>query len=253
MGKTGSGKSRHARTYRRISPRVDERSFQVVVEQSDLWITVGAGCPDSVRAIALDCLNRLRGEISARISLDPAFAASLIPVPVPEHGPEIIRRMCAAAAIMGVGPMACVAGGIAALTAEALLPFSAECLVENGGDTMLHSTRDRTVALLADPGKSSRLGLRIPAAEFPLSLCASSAVIGHSLSLGSGELAVVRSKDAFLADAAATALCNMLHGPDDPEKAADRARELEGEGIEGVFLQCAGRIAVWGNMELTAL
>lgn len=243
----------HVRGYRRLSPHAGERSFQVVVEQSDLWITVRADSAALVEALALETVNRLRGQVAAWMLLDPAFGSSLKPLPVPEGGPEIIRRMCEAAAVMDVGPMACVAGGVAALTAGTLLPCSPDCLVENGGDSMLCSTRDRIVGLLAEPGKKSELGLALRVEDFPLSLCASSAHFGHSLSLGNGELAVVRSKDAFLADAAATAFCNMLHGPDDLEKAADRARELEGEGIEGVFFQCGGRIAVWGNMELTAL
>ena len=243
----------HERAYRRTSSHRDERSFQIVVEQTDLWVTVRADSPNLMETLALDSVNRLRGQIEAWMGLDPSFGPSLKPLPVPADGPEIIRRMCAAAAIMNVGPMACVAGGIAALTAKALLPYSPDCLVENGGDSMLHSTRERTVALLVEPGKKSELGLRFHAHDFPLSLCASSAKFGHSLSLGNGELAVVRSGDAFLADAAATAFCNMLQGPQDLEKTADRARELESEGIEGVFLQCSGRIAVWGNVELTAL
>lgn len=241
------------RAYRRMSPHADERTFQVVAGQSDLWITVRADSPGDIHSLALDRLTRLRGQISAWMLLDPAFGPSLTPLPVPADAPEIIRRMCAAAEVMGVGPMACVAGGVAALVAEALLPCSSECLVENGGDGMMHSTKDRVAALLADPGQKSKLGLVLKADDFPLSLCASSAHIGHSLSLGNGELAVVRSRDAFLADAAATAFCNMLHGPGDLEKAADRARELESEGVDGVFLQCGGSIAVWGNMELTAL
>ena len=45
----------------------------------------------------------------------------------------------------------------------------------------------------------------------------------------------------------------MLNGEGDLAKTADSARDMEKEGIDGVFLQCAGSIAIWGNMELTAL
>lgn len=242
------------RFYRRASPHADECSFQIVVEQSDLWITVGknAHCAE-LRAIAFDRVQEVRARISAWIHLMPDFAASLTPVATPDHAPEVIRRMSRAAGIMGVGPMATVAGAVAMLTAEALLPYSPDCLVENGGDSMLHSTRDRIVALLPDPANTAVLGLRIPAADFPLSLCSSSATFGHSLSFGKGELAVVRARDAFLADAAATAFCNMLQEPEDAGRVAELAADYAAQGIDGVFVQCQGSIGIWGAMELVAL
>jgi ApbE superfamily uncharacterized protein (UPF0280 family) len=123
--------------------------------------------------------------------------------------------------------------------------------VENGGDSMLHSTSDRVVGLLSDPAAGLRLGLALPADDFPLALCASSSFIGHSFSLGKGDLAVVRAKDACLADAAATAFCNLLQGPEDTEKVAEMAAAQP--GIDGLFAQCAGRIAVWGQMELVGI
>ncbi len=241
------------RVYRRSSSHVDERSFQVVVEESDLWITVRAAAPAHLPELALQRVRELRAQLKAWMLIEPDFAHSLEPVAVPVHAPEIVRRMCAATALMGVGPMAAVAGAVAALTAETLLPWSAECIVENGGDCMLHSTKDRLVGVLRAPSQGVELGLVLKAEDFPLSLCASSAVIGHSLSLGQGELAVVRGKDAFLADAAATALCNMLKKPEDLERATDFAASFADKGVDGVLLQCCGHIGIWGAMELAAL
>lgn len=242
------------RSYRRASPHAEERSFQIVVEQSDLWITVDKAARDvDLEGIALSRVREVRAQISAWMHLAPDFAVSLVPLAVPDHAPEVVRRMCEAAAIMGVGPMATVAGAIAMLTAEALLPYSANCIVENGGDGMLHSTRDRVVALLHDPSHKAQLGLRIPAEEFPLSLCASSGAFGHSLSFGKGELAVVRARDAFLADAAATAFCNMLKELEDAGRVAELAGDFADRGIDGVFAQCQGGIGIWGAMELVAL
>ncbi len=241
------------RSYRRLSPHAGERSFQLVVEQTDLWITVREDCAEDLEAIALRRVNEIRSQIQAWIALDPVFATSLLPVPVPEHAPEVIRRMATASALMNVGPMATVAGAVAALTAGGLVRFTPDCIVENGGDSMLYSTRERVVGLLPDPASGATIGLRIGPDEFPLSLCASSASIGHSLSFGQGELAVVRSRDAFLADAAATAFCNMLQGPDDAGRVAEFAAGFAHTGVDGVFLQCRGGIGIWGNMELTAL
>ena len=241
------------RFYRRLSPHAGERSFQLVVEQTDLWITVRADCAEDLEAIALRRVNEIRSQIQTWITLDPSFGTSLLPVPVPDHAPEVIRRMGAASALMNVGPMATVAGAVAALTAVELVRFTPDCLVENGGDSMLYSTRERVVGLLPDPENGVTVGLRVGVEDFPLSLCASSASIGHSLSFGQGELAVVRSRDAFVADAAATAFCNMLQGPDDAGRVAEYAAGFAHVGVEGVFLQCGSGIGIWGNMELTAL
>jgi ApbE superfamily uncharacterized protein (UPF0280 family) len=154
---------------------------------------------------------------------------------------------------MNVGPMATVAGAVAALVAGELIRFTPDCLVENGGDSMLHSTRERLVGLLSYPQDGVVIGLRLRPEDFPLSLCASSSFIGHSFSFGCGDLAVVRSRDAFVADAAATAFCNMLQGPNDAGRVAEYAADFAHAGVDGVFLQCCGQIGVWGNMELEAL
>ena len=179
--------------------------------------------------------------------------AGMLPVPVPDHAPAVVRRMAAATALMNVGPMAAVAGAVAFCVAEELVRFTPDCLVENGGDSMLHSSRERVVGLLSDPAGGAVVGLRLKPEDFPLSLCASSSFIGHSFSFGKGDLAVVRSRDAFVADAAATAFCNMLQEPDDAGRVAEYAAGFAQIGVDGVFLQCGGSIGVWGDMELTAL
>lgn len=244
------------RSYRSPAQRSGERSFQVVDGESDLWITVSGDCAPaggSPEEIALAAVRAARAVVKNRILLQPEFAASLVPLPIPENAPDIIRRMCSAAEAMGVGPMATIAGAVAAAAVDALLPYTSECIVENGGDTVLHSTVERIVAILPDPERSAMLGLRICEGEFPAAICASSSTIGHSLSFGKGELAVVRAQDPFIADAAATAFCNMLQSPDDAGRVASHAAGLASQGIEGVFLQCRGAIAVWGKMELAAL
>ena len=247
------GKKAADRFYRRASPHAGEHSFQIVVEQSDLWITVRDDCPADLESIALAQVNSIRSQIRAWMELEPLFGPSLTPVPVPAHAPEVIRRMSEAAALMHVGPMATVAGAVAELTARELVRFSPDCLVENGGDLMLHSTRDRAISLLSEPSVGTGFGLLVKKEEFPLSICASSASIGHSLSLGQGDLAVVKARDAFVADAAATAFCNRLHRPEDVGAVAEYAAAFAYAGIQGVFLQCCGQIGVWGNMELTTL
>lgn len=243
------------RSYRRTAAHAGERSFQIVDQESDLWITVAnvADNAPPLQEISLATLCNLRASIKTWMLLVPEFAESLTPVTAPDRAPEIIKRMCAAAITMNVGPMATVAGAVASLVAEAMLPWCTDCMVENGGDSMLHSTRNRVVALLPKPDGRAALGLRIAAEEFPLSVCASSARFGHSLSFGNGDLAVVRSRDAFLADAAATAFCNMLKTSEDVGKVAEYASTFKHAGVDGVFLQCGEAIGIWGEMELVVL
>lgn len=239
--------SNPVRGYRRACTQHEgEYIFQVVVEESDLHVVASH---DLAAAIA-DYVGHLRGEIKAWVRIHPNFRTSLVPVPLPAHAPECIRRMSEGAAIMGVGPFATVAGLIAQMTAEAFVEQSPNIIIENGGDTYLYSTKDRVVGILFDPTEGTRIGIVVTAQHSPVSLCASSAHIGHSLSFGQGDLAVVRSRNASLADAAATAFCNQLRSAVDIDRVLRRAETLAPQGIEGVFVQCQGRMGIWGNMEL---
>jgi len=238
------------RAYRdMVRPRPGEVRFQVAVEQTDLLVVAEADLRHEMAAR----VARVRGEIKNWMLFHPEFSASLVPVAVPDSAPEIVRAMAQAAALCGVGPMAAVAGAVAQAVAEAFVGQSPNLLVENGGDSYLCSTRERVVALLAEPDSGASLGLRLAADAFPVALCASSGTIGHSLSLGRGDLVAVRARDARFADAAATALANVLRGPGDIQRVLDRAAELAGCGLEGVFVQFDEKIAAWGDLELVAL
>ena len=230
------------RAYRdQCAPRPEETRFRVVVDESDLAVT--ASRDHSTRVERL--VRSTRGRILNWTALHPEFRTSLDPLPVPDHAPDVVRRMCAAGLAAGVGPFAAVAGTIAQLIAEDLAAAGeTDCIVENGGDLYMYSSRDRVVGLLPDPASGLLIGVGIRACDCPLALCASSARIGHSFSFGQGDLAVVRARDAALADAAATALCNMLRRASDVERVLARARSMP--GVDGVFAQCGGRVGLWG-------
>ncbi|MBI5518680.1 MAG: UPF0280 family protein [Desulfovibrio sp.] len=232
-----------------VRPQQGETAFQVVLEHTDLFVTAEA----DLREPMLDLVRRLRGELKNFMLTHPGFRESLVPFPVPDDAPFIAREMARAAALVNVGPMAAVAGTFAQLVADHFRGQSPNLIVENGGDLYLHSTKERVVALLGDPESGARLGLRLGPGDFPVSLCASSATIGPSLSLGAGELVAVRSKSGAFADAAATALANLIDGPDDLDLVLARARKMAPLGLEGVFAQAGGKLGVWGKMELVAL
>lgn len=236
------------RTYR-ASRHNELVSFQLVVEETDLWVAaredLGAPMADHVRF--------LRGQIKSYAAVHPEFLTSLEPLDAEARAPEIIRRMCKAGQKTGVGPMAAVAGTMAQMLAERFRDSSADLIVENGGDTYLFSTRDRHIGILNMPDQKVRLCVPVAAREFPCSFCASSARIGHSLSFGKADLVVVRSADASLADAAATSLANALTSAEAMDAVLAKAQSWEPLGLDGVFTQCEGKIGVWGKMQLAVI
>lgn len=232
-----------------IRPREGEVRFQVGVEQTDLLIVAES----DLQAEIASYVSQVRGEIKNWIMFHPEFAESLVPIDVPESAPDIIRAMSNSASLCDVGPMAAVAGAVAQAVGDHFSPQSPNLLVENGGDTYLCSTRERVVALLAEPESGAMVGLKLEKDAFPVAVCASSATIGHSLSLGSGDLVAVRAKDARFADAAATALCNQLKSKADIKQVLERAKKLSAHGLEGIFAQFDDKIAAWGELELVAL
>ncbi|GAB6060859.1 UPF0280 family protein [Desulfonatronum parangueonense] len=221
----------------------------MVVAQTDLWVVAER----DLRHEVLQAVNACRAELQTYIAVQPEFGTSLAPVEVRPKAPEVIQSMARAARICNVGPMAAVAGAVAQWVAGQCTAFSPNLIVENGGDLFLQSTRERVVGLLAVPGSEMSMGLRLTPRDFPCSLCSSSATIGHSLSFGQADLVVTRSKDAALADAAATALGNMLQSPRDMARVMDQAKRFARHGLDGVFAQCGDQVGVWGKMDLVCL
>ncbi len=240
------------RHYRNVcGARPGEVAFQVVLEESDLRIVA----EHDIATPVLATLRALRADIQGWMMLYPQFRTSLVPLPLPPQAPEIISRMYAAAQQAGVGPFAAVAGTIAQMVAQAHVHESPNLLVENGGDIFMYSQKPRHVALLAQPEHihegACAIGLSFAPEDFPLALCTSSATIGHSLSLGQGELAAVRSQDGALADSVATALGNRLKNADSVESSLDFAKNIP--GVQGIFVQCDEKLGAWGQMVLDAV
>jgi ApbE superfamily uncharacterized protein (UPF0280 family) len=72
--------------------------------------------------------------------------------------------------------------------------------------------------------------------------------VGHSLSFGRADAAIVLSKWTALADAAATATGNLVKTEEDVQKAVDFARAIE--GVEGVVVIIGMKIGAWGKIEI---
>lgn len=193
-------------------------------------------------------IRRQRALLEEYIDGHPAFASALEPLQLLPGAPEVTRRMQAAAAATGVGPMAAVAGTMAQLAVEAARAAGAdEAIVENGGDIFLYSTETVTVALYAgDNPLSGRLALMVRPQSMPLAICSSSSFMGHSLSFGSCDLATVVAADGALADAAATLACNLVTEPGDVSRVLEQVSALP--GVLGVLIIKANKVGVAGNL-----
>jgi len=145
--------------------------------------------------------------------------------------------------------MAGVAGAIAEFVGTELLAFSPEIIVENGGDIYLKSLKKRRIGIYA--GKSpltGKIGLEINEEDTPLGICTSSGTVGHSLSYGKADAVIATSKSAILADAAATAIGNLIKEPADITKGIELAKRIE--GLKGIIIITGSNIGLWGKVNI---
>jgi len=233
------------RDYRHVMAAHGLVRTDLALEESDL--TILARC--DVRKEAAGLLRACRSDIEGYFRRDRSFRAALCPVlPLPD-APGTVRAMITAAAATGVGPMAAVAGAIAEYVGRGLLPLTSEVIVENGGDIFLSTRRVRRVALWA--GRSAfhlRLALEIHPQDCPLAVCTSSGTFGHSLSFGRADAAVAVAKDAALADAAATAIGNLVQSATDIQAALSFARSVP--GLTGGLVVVGDQFGAWGPLRI---
>jgi len=234
------------RTYRRRTGSADLVSFRVCVAETDLFISAAS----DLSRQALQAVQAVRALIEREIALDRRFLTSLEPLPHRPGCHAVLRGMYEAAQAAGVGPMAAVAGAVAEHVSRALLPQSEQIVVENGGDIYIISQLSRVIGIQAGESPlSGRLGLALPPGS--LGVCTSSGTVGHSLSLGRADAAVVAADDGALADALATALGNRVRSEADIQPALDWIQTVP--GVRQALLMVGEALGVWGEFELTPL
>jgi uncharacterized protein len=224
-------------------------SFQTRYRETDLWVRTQRPLEKEALEAVLNC----RHQLEEYIALHPDFLHSLAPLPADPFAPLLVRQMLHAAREAGVGPMASVAGAIAQSVGLSLKPLSPSIIIENGGDCYLDLPEDTSVGIFAGPDSpfTGKIALRFTADRFPLGICTSSGTIGHSLSFGKADAVTVVARDAALADAAATALGNMIQTQRDIGKALELAPSIP--LIEGVLIIVEDKIGIWGSLELIQL
>ena len=209
----------YARVYRDYSSK-NEFKFNVTIHESDLFVI----SDKDVKKHALNALIKYRKIIENHIKQFPEFLKSLKPLKPPQDIDEkILLHMYSASNRAKVGPFASVAGAIAQFIGEELLNFCNEIIIENGGDIYINTKRDRVVKIFSK--NLQNIGIKIKKEIQPLAVCSSSSKIGHSLSFGKGDLVIVIGKNAALADAYATSICNKIKNEKDLQKIVNNVKE----------------------------
>jgi hypothetical protein len=214
------------RTYRKFVTANGLETFEVRVEETDLQIAADR----DLSGAALSAIHRIRGTLEQFIENHPKFETTLSPYPeLKRNWPHEIQSMIKASRAAGTGPMASVAGCISEFVGKSLLTMSEQVIVENGGDIFVASNTDRTLAIYAGESPvSMKVGVKISASETPLGICTSSGTVGHSLSLGMCDAAVIVSRNTSLADAVATAMGNRISKPREVEDSLNWALNIPG-------------------------
>ncbi len=221
-------------------------NYEVKYRETDLWIRA----EQPLEKPAMDAVLNCRHQLESYISQHREFSASLAPLPDDPTAPPIVRRMLQAALDAGVGPMATVAGAIAEWVGREIMPAAGSVIVENGGDCYLDVHEEIRVGVYAGPDSPFRgkIGLRFTPERFPLGICTSSGTIGHSVSFGKADAVVAVARNTALADAAATAVGNLVRTPSSIGDALELAARIP--SLEGVLILIEDKMGVWGNLEL---
>lgn len=198
--------------------------------------------------IAVDSITRNREALENYAKYNRLFLESLKPVAVPGE-PLVAKLMAEAAKKACVGPMAAVAGVLADLAVADLVAGGCKvAVVENGGEVSAISNEPIDVAVsIGDTALSNTFGFRLT--EFPVGLATSSGVFSHALSFGDAEAATVFCDNAGLADAAATAVGNVVKGKN-AQAAIQRGLKKAGsiQGVHGTFIIYRGFVGASGKI-----
>lgn len=241
------------RNYRLLADKSELISARVCVEETDLHILSDCKIEGAARELVLQA----RLQLQSYIARHPEFARSLVPLSLDGAAPPLIRQMMEAAHDAEVGPMAAVAGAVAAFVGRQLLhKGAAEVIVENGGDIFINRNKDATIAIFAGQSPLSyNVGIKIAEGRMPCGVCTSSGTVGHSLSFGDADSVTVLAENVALADAAATRLGNEVGkgkgGKEGVNRALAAARSIP--DISGVVVICNEVIGATGEVELVSL
>jgi len=220
-------------------------SFAVKEDQTDILISAERNLSQEAKKL----ITKYRNDIIDCIKENPEFKTSIKPLPEGKDEPEIVKAMKRASSLVGVGPMAAVAGAVSEFVGKELLKLTDQIILENGGDIFIKTSEERLIGIFAGASPlSGKISIRIKPHLTPLGICTSSGTIGHSLSFGKADAVCVVSQDSSLADACATATCNRVKKEADIQGALKFTKSVE--GIIGAVVIYKNRIGTIGEIEL---
>lgn len=235
----------HERTYRNKVSNNRLLSYQVYVQETDLFICSETNLTDH----ALQSILKYRRFIETYIKHHPEFLTSLHPLNDDRLAPKIVRDMLLYSSIASVGPMASVAGAIAEYVGNDLLLINRNIIIENGGDIFLKTDDDLTVSIFAgDSPLNYTVNLLLKSEQMPIGVCTSSGTIGHSLSFGKADAVCVLSKSSTMADAAATAIGNTVKSKNNIKTALEKGIKIK--GVLGIVIIVGDNFGAIGDIEI---
>jgi uncharacterized protein len=230
-------------------------SFRTGYLETDLWIAVTKSqYTPKAEAWALSYVELLRGILDDHIIQHPEFLISMVPLEGCAAGHSMITDMYIASCRALTGPMSAVAGAFAEYLAYALIDQYGfdEIIVENGGDVFMKIMQPATISVHAgDSPLSGKTGLVVTPDLSPLSVCCSSATVGHSISFGTADAAVVACGSGALADALATACCNSVKNAGMLKQVTEEYMNIS--GVLSVIIIKGDKMAAGGNLEVAII
>jgi ApbE superfamily uncharacterized protein (UPF0280 family) len=123
-------------------------------------------------------------------------------------------------------------------------------IVENCSDIFIKTAKPRLLGIYAgeDSALTGRVAIKIEPADTSLGVCNSSGFDVQALRSGNAGAVVALSRSTTLADAAATAIGNLVKEENDIQKALDYARDLK--GLLGSAVLMNDKTGVWGKINL---
>jgi len=196
---------------------------------------------------AVDAVKKARRDIERQIRRDRFFLTTLEPYDSDCSSSDITARMCEAARLAGVGPMAAVAGAIAQAALEAMVAQGARhAWVDNGGDIALILESEATIEIFTAPGSTRASAFTLGRTDGIVGICSSSGRLGHSISFGDSDVALVIADDAVTADAFATALGNRVKGTASLETCFEFLKAHR--SVRGGLVMIDGAVARYGEV-----
>ena len=197
---------------------------------------------------AIFSIQSNRALLEEHIRENPIFLHSFEPIGF-EDGPEVAQLMVEASEMAGVGPMAAVAGVLADLAVKDMIADGCRvAVVENGGEVYAFSNQPVDIAFVAgDEPLSREMGFRLK--QFPVGIATSSGRFSHAFSFGDADAVTIFAVNAGLADAAATAVANVITGEDVMEVIRlGIEKALSIDGVSGVFILYCGIVGKSGQV-----